>query len=74
MSTFICILIIIFKIIFRELEGTITRTIIHGPTLHVPAADEWIHEFTWHGKDPKEPNNKARKVPGKKLIIIKKTV
>jgi len=32
--------------------------------LHVPAADEWVHEFCWHGKDPREPDNKAKKVPG----------
>jgi len=51
-------------VVYRENEGTISRTVIRGPTLHVPAADEWIHEFTWHGKDHKEPNNKARKVPG----------
>jgi len=51
-------------VVYREVEGSITRTIVHGPTLHVPAADEWIHQFTWHGKDPLDPNNKTRKVPG----------
>jgi len=51
-------------VVYREVEGPITRTIIRGPTLHVPAADEWIHQFCWHGKDPLDPNNKTKKVPG----------
>ncbi|MBY0457280.1 MAG: hypothetical protein K2V38_08090, partial [Gemmataceae bacterium] len=29
----------------------ITRRLVHGPTLFVPAPGEWLHTFTWHGSD-----------------------
>src|SRR5256885_965219 len=35
--------------------------IVAGPVLFVPAANEWLHPFSWHGADPKDPLN--RKVP-----------
>lgn len=31
------------------------RRVIRGPTLFIPAANEWIHEFSWHG--PSNPNS-----------------
>jgi hypothetical protein len=51
-------------VVYRGNDKNISRTIIKGPTLHVPAADEWIHNFSWHGKDPRDPHNKTRKIPG----------
>jgi hypothetical protein len=36
----------------REAEGKpVSRRVIHGPTLFVPAPGEWLHTFTWHGSD-----------------------
>ena len=36
----------------RDAEvGVVTRRIVHGPTLFVPAPGEWLHTFTWHGSD-----------------------
>jgi hypothetical protein len=29
--------------------GPVTRRIVTGPTLFVPAPGEWLHTFTWHG-------------------------
>jgi hypothetical protein len=31
--------------------GPVTRRIVTGPTLFVPAPGEWLHTFTWHGSD-----------------------
>jgi len=42
-------------------DETITPKIIKGPALHVPAVDEVVHEFKWHGSDPSRPE---RKIPG----------
>jgi hypothetical protein len=30
---------------------TISRRIVYGPTLFVPAPGEWLHTFTWHGSE-----------------------
>lgn len=32
-------------------EGPVSRRIVYGPTLFVPAPGEWLHTFTWHGAD-----------------------
>lgn len=29
----------------------ITRRLVYGPTLFVPAPGEWLHTFAWHGSD-----------------------
>merc|ERR1711939_884687 len=31
-------------------DGTITRRVIEGPTVHIPASNEWVHEFKWKAK------------------------
>lgn len=36
-----------------------SRSILRGPIQYVPKANEWIHEFSWHGEDP---TNKTRKL------------
>jgi hypothetical protein len=51
-------------VVYREEEEKVSRSVIRGPTIHVPTADEWVHSFSWHGKDPREPQNKCRKIPG----------
>ena len=30
---------------------TVSRRIVHGPTLFVPAPGEWLHTFAWHGSE-----------------------
>ncbi len=44
----------------RETSNQVSRRILHGPSLYVPEANEWLHQFRWHGADP---NNTRRKVP-----------
>jgi hypothetical protein len=34
---------------------SVERRIIRGPTLFIPAANEWIHNFSWHG--PSNPQS-----------------
>jgi len=34
---------------------SVNRRIIRGPTIFIPAANEWVHEFSWHG--PSNPNS-----------------
>jgi hypothetical protein len=29
----------------------VSRRIVHGPTLFVPAPGEWLHTFAWHGSE-----------------------
>merc|ERR1712167_323905 len=31
-------------------DGTITRRVVEGPTVHIPASNEWVHEFKWKAK------------------------
>ena len=40
-------------------EGKVTRRIVRGPELFVPDAREWLHEFRWHGADPRDPRKKV---------------
>lgn len=42
-------------------KDAVTRRIVRGPTMFVPTATEWVHEFVWHGSDPGKP---TKKVPG----------
>lgn len=32
---------------------------MRGPDLYVPEANEWLHQFVWHGSDPKDPRRKV---------------
>ncbi|MFO0797959.1 MAG: hypothetical protein U0804_10810 [Gemmataceae bacterium] len=32
-------------------SDAITRRIVYGPTLFVPAPGEWLHTFAWHGSE-----------------------
>lgn len=44
----------------RNDEDAVTRRVFRGPAQYVPGSQEWLHEFRWHGADPKDP---TRKVP-----------
>jgi hypothetical protein len=43
----------------REPDASVSRRVVRGPALFVPPADEWLHEFVWHGTDPKNPPKKV---------------
>lgn len=47
-------------VVYVQDGGQVQRKIVRGPALHVPAENEWLHEFRWHGADPKDPK---RKIP-----------
>ena len=47
-------------VVYVQDGGQVQRKLIRGPALHVPAENEWLHEFRWHGADPKDPK---RKIP-----------
>ncbi|WAR13617.1 hypothetical protein MAR_027797, partial [Mya arenaria] len=51
-------MIVVYK---RLKDGDVQRRIIQGPTVFMPEAEEWLHEFKWHGSDP---DNQARMIPG----------
>lgn len=45
----------------RSEQSDVVRRIVQGPTVFMPNANEWLHEFKWHGTDPA---NKTRMIPG----------
>jgi hypothetical protein len=58
-------------IYLRQDDGAVVRRILRGPAQYVPLANEWLHEFRWHGADPKNPTRKIpRALQFKKLRII----
>ncbi|ESO98885.1 hypothetical protein LOTGIDRAFT_231232 [Lottia gigantea] len=44
-------------VVYKQDESTTNRYVLYGPTLFMPAANEWLHEFVWHGTDPKSKTN-----------------
>ena len=58
-------------VVYRRTNGEVERRVERGPALFVPQEDEWLHEFRWHGADPKDPNRKIpRALRFKKLRVI----
>lgn len=47
-------------VVYGRSADRIQRRIVKGPAQFVPASGEWLHQFSWHGSDPKRPE---RKVP-----------
>lgn len=47
---------------------TVSRRIVHGPTLFVPAPGEWLHTFAWHGS---EGGSQGQKKIAKGLVFQK---
>ncbi len=41
-------------------RGAVTRRVVRGPAQYLPQPNTWLHQFRWHGADPKNPR---RKVP-----------
>jgi len=55
----------------RQKNEMVARRVLKGPAQYVPQADEWLHEFSWHGADPKNPNRKLpRALQFTKLRVI----
>ena len=48
-------------VVYRQEAGGVTRRVVRGPERYVPEANEWLHQFCWHGADPRDHR---RKVPG----------
>ena len=55
----------------REEDENISRRVLHGPAQYVPEANEWLHQFRWHGADPNDPKHKVpRALRFTKLRVI----
>jgi hypothetical protein len=55
----------------RDADEQVTRRVLYGPALYVPEANEWLHEFCWHGADPVNPKRKIpRALQFTKLRVI----
>src|SRR6476620_3357878 len=60
--------LVVYKL---QQSGAVARRILKGPAQYVPQANEWLHEFCWHGADPKNPNRKIpRALKFRKLRVI----
>lgn len=58
-------------VVYRRTNGDVERRVERGPALFVPREDEWLHEFRWHGADPKDREHKVpRALRFKKLRVI----
>jgi hypothetical protein len=47
-------------VVYRRQQDRVERHVLRGPRVFVPQENEWLHEFRWHGADPKDHR---RKVP-----------
>jgi len=45
-------------VVYRQENETVQRRIVRGPEVFVPQPNEWVHQFSWHGADPKNPQRK----------------
>lgn len=50
-------------VVYTKTEHEVKTSVIHGPALHLPDQKEWIHKFSWTGRDPRS-SNKANKKSG----------
>lgn len=58
-------------VVYRPVEGRVSRRIERGPALFMPAPDEWLHHFSWHGADPRDATiKKPRALQFEKLRVI----
>ncbi len=49
-------------------SGAVSRRMVYGPTLFVPAPGEWLHTFAWHGS---EGGSQGQKKVAKGLVFQK---
>lgn len=45
-------------VVYRPTPSGVQRRIERGPALFMPAPDEWLHHFSWHGADPRDHRRK----------------
>lgn len=45
-------------VVYRPEAEQVRRRIERGPALFMPAPDEWLHQFSWHGADPRDHRRK----------------
>jgi len=45
-------------VVYRPAETRVLRRVERGPALFMPAPEEWLHHFSWHGADPKDHRRK----------------
>lgn len=59
-------------VIYRRSDGeTVERRILRGPARYMPEPNEWLHQFSWHGSDKKNPRKKVpRALAFHKLRVI----
>lgn len=58
-------------VVYNRKGDEVERRVERGPVLFVPAENEWLHEFRWHGANPKNPDHKIpRALRFKKLRVI----
>lgn len=52
-------------------EQAVTRHIIKGPSMFTPQANEWVHEFSWHGSNNRMDDARTMIKDGLKLTKIR---
>lgn len=58
-------------VVYQRAGSEVQRRVERGPMLFVPSENEWLHEFRWHGANPKNTNHKIpRALRFHKLRII----
>jgi hypothetical protein len=45
-------------VVYRPRAEGVERRVELGPALFMPAPNEWLHHFSWHGADPKDHRRK----------------
>lgn len=49
-------------VVYRPVGGRADRRVERGPALFMPAPEEWLHHFSWHGADPGDATKKRPRV------------
>ena len=58
-------------VVYARNAEHVARRVVRGPEQFMPLANEWLHEFRWHGADPQRSNRKVpRGLQFKKLRVI----
>ncbi len=58
-------------VVYRRDDEQVRRRVVRGPAMYVPTEDEWLHEFRWHGADPRD---QRRKVPSALKFVKLRTI
>jgi len=46
-------------VVYRRNGGRVERRVVKGPALFMPSAEEWLHQFSWHGTNPRGGHRKV---------------